>query len=98
MGKREIKESGNLKSICLTLPLKLGIDIYHAQLGRQSSKLKSRESFGQNICSLLQRRNVFWTDSSCVNLFLDVMLINPGMLGTIMMYEILSHGDCRLAI
>ena len=50
----------------LTPTLKLGIDVYHSQLGHQVLKLRAWTALTENVCNLLQRGNILGSDKPLI--------------------------------
>lgn len=77
-----------------TLPLKMGVDIYHSYLVTRQIAFFSSQSFSQANCNLLHRTHMLNLDDPSVKLFFDEEFVYFNMFGSIMLHWIVCYINC----
>ena len=74
------------------------VDVYQIELGTVFREGLSWQWFGEDVCSLVLRRDVLHGDNSFFNLLAQEMSVYFYVLCAIMMYWILSYTYSRLIV
>ena len=67
------------------------VNVEEIKLATQLRKTCMRKRFGEDVCELMASRDVLYFDDVGLYLFVDEVLVDIDMLGSVMMNMILSN-------